>query len=129
MTAPNPLEAVPRLHPTRVVVVAADRRFLRLAHLLLTRDGFDVETAETTRNLPELIARCRINVAIIDATNSITNAARTIAALRAVAAHVKVVAVAEHPEESTLQSLRLLPKWGDWQTLVHEVDVAHAASA
>ena len=120
---------VPRLHPVRVGVIAADGRFRRVSRLLLARAGFEVETAETARNVFDLIARCRINVAVIDATNSVTAAARTIAALGAVASQVKVVAVAEHPDESSLENLRLLPKWSHWQELVEEIEDAYAAPA
>jgi DNA-binding NtrC family response regulator len=128
MAAEAAAAAVPRLHPIRVLVLGADRRFLGVARLLLTRAGYAVEATESTRNLHDLVIRSRTNVVIIDASNSVTTAARTIAALRAEAAHVKVVAVADHPEASPLENLRLLPKWTDWPELVREVEGAYAAA-
>jgi hypothetical protein len=122
------LAAVPRLHPIRVLVVSRDRRFLRVARVLLMRAGFAVETAESSRNVNELIARCRINVAIIDASGSLTKAARTIGALGALAGHVKAVAVADRPDDSQLENLRLLPKWSHWEDLLSEVELAYAAT-
>ena len=100
-----------------------------MARLLLTRAGFVVATAETTRHLEALVVSCRINVVIVDATNSVTGAARTIAALGALASPVKVVAVADDPEQSQLENLRLLPKWTDWDEIVNQVEVAYGEAA
>jgi CheY-like chemotaxis protein len=120
-------EPVRRLHRIRVLLVASDRRYLHVAALLLTRRGCDVATAETGRDVVALVDRHRSNVLVVDATNSVTAAARTIAAVAAMPVAPHILAVSDSDGGSTLQSLHLLPKWTGLDRLIDNVESAYHA--
>ena len=117
-----------RLRPIRVLLVGRDRRFARVTRLLLERSGCEVDSIESSLNLPDVVRERRINVVLVDASGAITATARSIAALEAQDGHTGIIVVAEHPKSPTLETLPLLPKWGDYENLLAHVEAAYAGA-
>jgi DNA-binding NtrC family response regulator len=124
MTDEQRVVEVRRLHPVRVLLVSQDRRFLRAAGLLLSRRGYLVEEAEQVAELAQRIERQRTNVVVLDASNSLTIAARAAAAVDALTSRVGIVTVSEYPESTGLQSVDVVPKW-EGHRLVEAVEHAY----
>jgi hypothetical protein len=120
----RPVE-VRRLHPTRILLVSQDRRFLRSAGVMLSRRGYEVEESERVSELANDIERQRANVVVVDATNSLTIAAQAAAAINALASRVGVVTVSEYPDSTGLQSIDVVPKWKGHR-LVEAVEHAYS---
>ena len=102
----------PQAH-TRVLLVAADRRFRAAASALLAQRGCWVSVHDDSEEVRERAARERAQVVVIDASSSLTAAARTAARLQTLRPAVGVVAVSNNPHEQ-LTALPLLPKWGSF---------------
>jgi len=81
--------------------VATDRRFRTVASALLTRRSYSVTVHAETDDIAELAVRERADVAVIDATGSLTAAARETARLRTLLPHVGVVAVSDDPHDGS----------------------------
>jgi len=128
MALEHALEPVPRLHAVRVLVLGPDVRFLRVSRVLLSRYGFRVETSESARDIFEVVERLRINVVVVDASHSLTAAARLTAALAALPSPVRVVVVSDRPSDSAHDNLRPLHKWSAFDQLVQEIETAYAAT-
>lgn len=116
---------VPRLHPARVLVVGSDRRFLRVAGALLASEGHVVESSESLSELLELVHWLGTDVAVIDASASLAQAARAAASLRALPAPVAAVLVADRDRLAPLAGLSLLCKWGAFEELCSRVEDAY----
>ena len=114
---------VHRLHPIRVLLVARDRRFLRMAAALLEQRGCTVEATERPSELLPIVRRGRTDVVVVDGSGSLTAAVRAIAAVAALDPPVGGVVVAEGASRQ-LGTLRVLAKWGPFDSLVHEVERA-----
>ena len=71
----------------------SDDRFLRLARFLLTRNEFEVESTKRIAKTVDLVERHHPNVVVIDATDSLADAARAVAAIEALHPHVAVIVV------------------------------------
>lgn len=108
---------------TRVLLVATDRRFRTVASALLTRRSYSVTVHAQTDDIAELAVRERADVAVIDATGSLTAAARETARLRTLLPHVGVVAVSDDPHDGLL-ALPVLPKWGSFGPLFAAIEQA-----
>jgi hypothetical protein len=76
---------------TRVVIGTGDDQFLRLARFLLMRNRFDVEGTKRIAKTVDLVARQGADIVVIDATGSLGEAARTVAAIEALHPDVRVV--------------------------------------
>ena len=113
------------LRPLRVLVAARDARFGRVAGFLLARRGFDVEILPRPSKVLDAVSRTGVDVVIVDASDSVSEAARTVAALEALHPHLTVVVVADDPADADGATLRILPKWTSLETLVLNLEATH----
>ena len=95
-----------------------------LASAWLTRRGYHVTVRTGTDDIAELAARECVDVAVIDATPSLTAAARAVARLQTLRPSLAVVAVSDDLEQG-LSALPVLPKWGQFGALCAAIDQAH----
>jgi uncharacterized membrane protein (UPF0127 family) len=112
----------------RVLLVAGDRRFRSVASMLLSRRGYSVVLQERGDDIAETAMREHAEVVLIDATQSLTQAARETARLQAVCPSVAVVAVSDTPDP-TLTSLPVLLKWGEFGELFDAIERAREEKA
>ena len=108
--------------PSRVVLAARDRRFLRVTSFLLARQGFLVDSTRRLEDLLDMVERHRPGVVILDGMDSLTMTARALAEIEALPYSVAVLVVAEVPEASSPTSVRLLHKWTSFDQLLDEVE-------
>lgn len=116
---PSPVE---RLRPIRVLLVGRDRRFLRMANVLLSRHGCEVTPVERPSQLLEHVRSQRPNVVVLDGSDSLNVTARTVAVLESLPVPVHPLVVYEGAQEDALRNLALLPKWGAFDQIVLEVE-------
>lgn len=85
------------LHPVRVLLAAADSRFVRAAAFLLDREGFEVVGACRPDEAPDLARAERPHAVIVDGNPSVAAAGRTALAIEAAGLplHVLVVSSGE----------------------------------
>src|SRR6266496_4351381 len=99
------VKVVKNLKPFRASLClgARDEQFLRLAEFLLTRNGFAVETTKKVANAVDLVWRQRLDVVVLDASESLSEAARTAAAIEALLPQVGGMNVCDddRPRRST----------------------------
>jgi hypothetical protein len=108
---------------TRVLLVAADRRFRAVASALLTRRGFSVIVRDRSDDLAADAAHERAEVVVLDATPSLTAAAHEAARLQALRPPIGFVAVGDEPQDG-LSALPVLPKWGSFVSLFAAIEQA-----
>jgi CheY-like chemotaxis protein len=126
VSQPDVLPAnVLRLHPVRVLLVGSDRRFLRVTGALLASEGHIVESSERASELLELVHRLGTDVAVIDASTSLAQAARAAASLRGLPAPVATVLVADRDRGSSLTGLSVVSKWAGFDELCRKVEEAY----
>jgi len=118
------IQNVRPLRPLRVLVAGRDARFGRVAGFLLARHGFEVETSRRPSEVVEAVSRLGIDVVILDATDSLSDAARTAATLDALHPHITAVVVADEPGIHN-DNLQVLPKWTSLETLVLNLEAMH----
>jgi len=106
---------------TRVVLGTADDRFLRLARFLLTRSRIEVEATKRVAKTIDLVERHHPDVVVIDATESIGEAARAVAALEALNPHVAVLVVCDGEPPRWTTGLKVTEKWETLETLTENV--------
>jgi DNA-binding NtrC family response regulator len=111
------LDNVRALRRLRVLVATRDRRFLRVAGFLLARDEFEVESTARPRDLLQVIERQPPDIVILDASESLAEAARCVAAAEALHPHVTVLVVSDDAAASTI-NLRVFEKWKSFEQLV-----------
>ena len=116
------------LRPLRVLVAARDARFERVAGFLLARRGFEVERLRPPWNVVEAVSRHAVDVVILDASGSVSEAGRVVAALEALHPHLTVVLVADDPD-SVHGNLQILPKWTSLETLALNLEAMHLGLA
>jgi DNA-binding NtrC family response regulator len=112
------------LRRPRVFVAASDRNFLRVAQFLLRRQGFDAGSTQRPRELLAALDRERPDIVILDASDSLTEAAHLVGAIEAVHPHVTVVVVADDPGEQN-DTLQVFAKWTSLETLVLKLEAMH----
>jgi uncharacterized protein len=118
----GPAHAGP-LAPARVLLVAADRRFRMFASTSLARRGYHVTIRTGTGDIAELARRERVDVAVIDATASLTAAAREAARLQTARPLLGIVAVSDDPSHG-LSAFPVLPRWGSFDSLCGAIERA-----
>lgn len=111
--------------PTRVLLIAADRRFRSVASMLLARRGYSVLVRNGSEDIAEATMRERAEVVVIDASPLPTEAVRQATKLQALCPSVGVVAVSDHPEHER-GPLPVLLKWGAFGALFDAIEQARA---
>ena len=114
----------------RVAVASADSRFLRVAHFLLSRKSFQVETSRDARSLVKVEQPW--DVVVLDSSASLATAARVMRELSVVNPATGFVIVGDASsvadgEGALPQALRVFPKWESFDRLVDEILVASAS--
>jgi PleD family two-component response regulator len=118
------IQNVRPLRPLRVLVAGRDARFGRVAGFLLARHGFEVETSRRPSEVVDAVSRLGVDVVILDAGDSLSDAARTAATLDALHPHITVVVVADEPGVRN-DSLQVLAKWTSLERLVLNLEAMH----
>ncbi len=109
----------------RVLVIASDRRFRAVAATLLTRRGYAVAVGARGEDIVDLARRVRAEVVVIDASQSLTVAARQAAQLEVLRPRVRVVTVSADAG-SALAAMPVLPKWTSFDDVCAAIDRAGA---
>ncbi|MDQ6836115.1 MAG: hypothetical protein M3016_07995 [Actinomycetota bacterium] len=112
----------------RVLLVAEDRRFRALACTLLTRRGYSVTSSLPGDDLVGAAVRTSADVVVIDASASLTAAAREAARLGALDPPVAIVAVSAHCHTG-LATLPVIPKWSPFTALFAAIEETSAKVA
>jgi CheY-like chemotaxis protein len=115
------MRAYEDVSPIRVLLAAGDRRFRALAATLLSRRGYAVSVCARTSDLVEVARREAADVVVLDASASLTAAARDAARLSALEPPVGIVAVSgdAHPG---LAALPVVSKWGPAEALFTAIE-------
>jgi DNA-binding NtrC family response regulator len=119
------LDNVRALRRLRVLVAARDRRFLRVAGFLLARGGFEVESSARPRDLLQVVEPQPPDIVILDASESLAEAARSVAAFEALYPHVTVIVVSDDGTSTSTVNLRVFDKWKSFEQLVHSLRGMH----
>jgi uncharacterized protein len=115
------VRAISNHSPTRVLLGTADDRFLRLARFLLTRNQFEVQVTKRIVNAATLVERGKPHVVVIDASDSLGDAARAVAAIEALHPHVGVVVVCDGEPPRWTTGLKVAEKWEALETLPNDI--------
>jgi uncharacterized membrane protein (UPF0127 family) len=107
--------------PTRVLVGTGDDRFLRLARFLLTRNHFEVDSTKRVVRAAELVERHEPDVVVIDASDSLGDAARSVAAIEALYPSVGVLVVCDGEAPRWTTGLKVTEKWAALETLPQDI--------
>src|SRR6266498_2731771 len=108
---------------TRVLVGTGDDRFLRLARFLLTRNHFEVQSTKRVVRTAELVERHEPDVVVIDASDSLGDAARSVAAIEALYPRVGVLLVCDGEPPRWATGLKVTEKWAALETLPDDIRV------
>ena len=114
--------------PIRVLLGTRDEQFLRLAEFLLTRNGFAVETTKKIPNAVDLVWRHRLDVVVLDASESLSEAARTAAAIEALHPQVGVLIVCDDERPKPATGLPIMEKWEALETLSDDIRRSYASA-
>jgi uncharacterized membrane protein (UPF0127 family)/CheY-like chemotaxis protein len=114
--------------PIRVLLASRDEEFQRLAQFLLTRNGFAVESTKKIVNAVELIGRERLDVVVLDASDSMSETARTAAAIEALHPQVGVLLVCDDERPRPASGLDMMEKWEALETLADDIRGAYASA-
>jgi uncharacterized protein len=106
---------------TRVLLGTSDDRFLRLARFLLARDDFDVEATKRLSKTVDLVERHGSDVVVIDATDSLADAARTVAAVEALHPGTAVMVVCDGEPPRWTTGLKVTEKWAALESLSDDI--------
>ena len=110
--------------PTRrVLLTADDRRFRAMAATLLSQRGYSVSVCARGCDIAEVARREGADVVVIDASASLTSAARQAARLSALRPAVGVVAVSTD-SPCGLVALPVVAKWGPFEALFGAIERA-----
>jgi DNA-binding NtrC family response regulator len=112
------------LRPLRVLVAGRDARFGRVAGFLLARRGFEVESLRRPSQLLDTVSRGAVDVVILDASDSVSEAARAVASLEALYPYLTTIVVADDPSTGN-RTLDILPKWTSLETLALNLEAMH----
>jgi uncharacterized membrane protein (UPF0127 family) len=107
----------------RVLLISSDRRFRAVAAALFTRRGWPVAVGGFRDDIESLVEGAEADVALIDATHSLTVAAETVARLGRGRPALGVVVVSDD-NRPALPALPVHPKWGSFDALCLAVSAA-----
>jgi uncharacterized protein len=116
------------VRPIRVLLATRDDDFMRLAHFLLTRNGFTVETTKKVSQSVDLVGRYWLDVVVLDASESLSEAARTVAAIEALHPQVSVLLVSDDERPKPNAALEVADKWEAVETLTEDIRRAHTSA-
>ena len=105
--------------------MADDRRFRELACTLLSRRGYLVSVCRRGEDLALAAIHESADVVLIDASASLTEAAREAARLGALTPPVAIVAVSAETRTG-LTALPVIPKWSPFEELFAAIERACA---
>jgi uncharacterized membrane protein (UPF0127 family)/CheY-like chemotaxis protein len=111
----------------RVVLLTGDRRFRSMASTLLAQRGCTVAARERAAAALELVGQDDYDVVLVDGGLLLTEAARTVAALEALAP-VGVVVVTDDGA-ADVANLTVLPKWSPFEEIFEALLGAHRKRA
>jgi uncharacterized protein len=114
--------------PIRVLLGTRDEDFLRLAEFLLTRNGFAVESTRKIMSAVDLIGRQRLDVVVLDASESLSETARTVAAIEALHPQVGVLLVSDDERPKPTSGLQIAEKWEALETLTDDIRRSYASA-
>ena len=114
--------------PIRVLLGTRDEEFLRLAEFLLTRNGFAVESTKKIMNAVDLVGRQRLDVVVLDASDSMSETARTVAAIEALHPQVGVLVVCDDERPRPAAGLDMMEKWEALETLTDDIRGSYASA-
>jgi len=114
------------LSPVRVVLVGRDRHFLHVAATFIERSGYHVSATDRPSEVLETISRVRATVVVVDGSDYLATAVRSMSAMDDTQEPVGVVTVAEARTLSPLTNPGVLPKWGSFMRLLREIERAHS---
>jgi uncharacterized protein len=114
--------------PIRVLLGTRDEEFLRLAEFLLTRNGFAVESTNKILNTIDLVGREGLDVVVLDASESMSEVARTVAAIQALHPQVGVLVVSDDERPRPSSGLDVKEKWEALETLTDDIRHAFASA-
>jgi uncharacterized membrane protein (UPF0127 family) len=114
--------------PIRVLLGTRDDRFLRLARFLLTRNDFVVESTKRLPTAVEYVERHGTDVVVLDASDSLSEAAKTVAAIEALNPEVRVLLVSDADRPRPTAGLNVMEKWQALESLPDEIKLSHAGS-
>jgi uncharacterized protein len=112
----------------RVLLATRDDYYLRLARFLLTRNGFTVESTKKVANAVDLVSRYWLDVVVLDASDSLSETARTVAAIKALHPQVSVLLVADDERQGPNGGLQISDKWDSIETLTDDIRRAYASA-
>jgi hypothetical protein len=107
----------------RILLISADRRFRSVAAALFTRRGWPVAVGGFRDDLEALVAGAQPDVALIDATHSLTTAAETVARVERGRPSLGVVIVSDD-NRPVMPALPVHPKWGSFDSLCEAIEQA-----
>jgi len=120
--APVEAQTAPSSNGTiRVLLGTEDDRFLRLARFLLTRHQVEVESTKRLAKAADLVERHPPNVVVLDATDSLADAARAVAAIEALHPEVPILVVYDGEPPRWTTGLKVTEKWEALETLTDDV--------
>jgi hypothetical protein len=114
--------------PIHVLLGSRDDRFLRLARFLLTRNDFVVESTKRLPSAVEYVERHGSDVVVLDASDSLSEAAKTVAAIEALNPEVRVLLVCDSDRPRPTSGLNVMEKWQALESLADEIKLSHAGS-
>ena len=114
--------------PIRVLLGSRDDRFLRLARFLLTRNDFIVESTKRLPSAVEYVEQHGTDVVVLDASDSLSEAAKTVAAIEALNPEVRVLLVSDADRPRPTAGLNVMEKWHALESLPDEIKLSHAGS-
>lgn len=113
----------------RIAVGTRDRRFFRVASFLLSHHGFSVVERRSPGELHELVRKGNVDVAIVDGSESLAEAARARRVLEALRPGVGVVIVADGNDVEAPQTLDVVAKWGPFGAVVDAVEQSYLSGS
>jgi hypothetical protein len=108
------------------VLVGRDRRFLHVACEFLSRSGYSVTVADRPCEVLEMVDRVGATVVVVDGSDYLATAVRSMTSIEGLKKPVGVVTVAEARELSPLTESGVVPKWGSFTRLIREIERVHA---
>jgi len=119
----------------RVVLSTNDSRFYRVSSFLLSRGGFVVTRGRDQDAIKDLVQKGAVDVVILDASDSLTTAARTARSLEAIAPDVGVVLAVENDGTNGKSShangsvrVERVAKWGSFDSVIAAVERSYTAA-